>query len=63
MIGRTLEYFSFFVYGIVLVLVSPLVYFPFASELAGLLFGFTVFSFVPIRRPFGMMLFMRTQRR
>jgi len=62
-IGRASEYFDFFVYGIASVLVFPSVYFPFASELAGLLFSFTVFSFAFIGRPFGTALFMRIQRR
>lgn len=62
-IGRASEYFDFFVYGIASVLVFPTVYFPFASELAGLLFSFTVFSFAFIGRPFGTALFMRIQRR
>lgn len=62
-IGRASEYFDFFVYGIASALVFPTVYFPFASELAGLLFSFTVFSFAFIGRPFGTALFMRIQRR
>ena len=62
-IGRASEYFDFFVYGIASVLVFPTVYFPFASELAGLLFSFTIFSFAFIGRPFGTALFMRIQRR
>lgn len=62
-IGRASEYFDFFVYGIASVLVFPSVYFPFASELAGLLFSFTIFSFAFIGRPFGTALFMRIQRR
>ncbi|AZG15921.1 MULTISPECIES: MFS transporter [Cupriavidus] len=62
-IGRASEYFDFFVYGIASVLVFPSVYFPFASELAGLLFSFAIFSFAFIGRPFGTALFMRVQRR
>lgn len=62
-IGRASEYFDFFVYGIASVLVFPTVYFPFASELAGLLFSFAIFSFAFIGRPFGTALFMRIQRR
>ncbi|MCY1214747.1 Inner membrane metabolite transport protein YhjE [compost metagenome] len=62
-IGRASEYFDFFVYGIASVLVFPAVYFPFASELAGLLYSFTIFSFAFIGRPFGTALFMRIQRR
>ncbi|MGO4307155.1 MFS transporter [Cupriavidus sp. RAF12] len=62
-IGRASEYFDFFVYGIASVLVFPSVYFPFAGELAGLLYSFTIFSFAFIGRPFGTGLFMRIQRR
>ncbi|WP_426398491.1 MFS transporter [Ralstonia sp. R-29] len=62
-IGRASEYFDFFVYGIASVLVFPTVYFPFASELAGLLYSFAIFSFAFIGRPFGTALFMRIQRR
>ncbi|KAI3593630.1 putative MFS-type transporter [Cupriavidus sp. U2] len=62
-IGRASEYFDFFTYGIASVLVFPTVYFPFASELAGLLYSFAIFSFAFIGRPFGTALFMRVQRR
>ncbi|WP_042878460.1 MFS transporter [Cupriavidus necator] len=62
-IGRASEYFDFFVYGIASVLVFPTVYFPFAGELAGLLYSFAIFSFAFIARPFGTALFMRIQRR
>ncbi|PLP98364.1 MFS transporter [Cupriavidus pauculus] len=62
-IGRASEYFDFFTYGIASVLVFPTVYFPFASELSGLLYSFAIFSFAFIGRPFGTGLFMRVQRR
>ncbi|ABF12466.1 MFS family permease [Cupriavidus metallidurans] len=62
-IGRASEYFDFFTYGIASVLVFPSVYFPFASELAGLLYSFAIFSFAFVGRPFGTTLFMRIQRR
>ncbi|TXI90899.1 MULTISPECIES: MFS transporter [unclassified Cupriavidus] len=62
-IGRASEYFDFFVYGIASVLVFPSAYFPFVSELDGLLLSFTVFTFAFIGRPFGTALFMRIQRR
>lgn len=62
-IGRASEYFDFFTYGIASVLVFPTVYFPFAGELAGLLYSFAIFSFAFVGRPFGTALFMRVQRR
>ncbi|MCH2558307.1 MAG: MFS transporter [Alcanivorax sp.] len=62
-VGRTSEYFDFFVYGIASVLVFPSVFFPFASPLEGLLYAFTIFSFAFIARPFGTALFMMIQRR
>ncbi|MCU5781167.1 metabolite transport transmembrane protein [Alcanivorax balearicus MACL04] len=61
-IGRTSEYFDFFVYGIASVLVFPSVFFPFAGRLEGLLYAFTIFSFAFIARPFGTALFMTIQR-
>ena len=62
-VGRTSEYFDFFVYGIASVLVFPSVFFPFADRLEGTLYAFVVFSFAFIARPFGTALFMTIQRR
>ena len=62
-IGRASEYFDFFVYGIASVLVFPKVFFPFASQLDGILWAFVIFSFAFIARPFGTALFMAIQRR
>ncbi|MBL7250371.1 MFS transporter [Alloalcanivorax sp. C16-2] len=62
-VGRTSEYFDFFVYGIASVLVFPSVFFPFADRLDGTLYSFVVFSFAFIARPFGTALFMNIQRR
>lgn len=61
-VGRTSEYFDFFVYGIASVLVFPSVFFPFAGQLEGILYAFTIFSFAFIARPFGTALFMMIQR-
>lgn len=61
-VGRASEYFDFFVYGIASVLVFPSVFFPFASQLEGTLYAFTIFSFAFIARPFGTALFMMIQR-
>jgi MFS family permease len=62
-IGRTSEYFDFFVFGIACVLVFPSVFFPFESRLDGMLLSFVVFSLAFIARPLGTTLFMAVQRR
>ncbi len=62
-IGRTSEYFDYFVYGIASVLVFPAIFFPFESRLDGTLFSFTIFSFAFIARPVGSIVFMDIQRR
>jgi MFS family permease len=62
-IGRASEYFDFFVYGIASVLVFPKVFFPFKSQLDGMLWSFVIFSFAFIARPIGTTLFMAMQRR
>ncbi|MGQ7275706.1 MFS transporter [Marinobacter sp. V034] len=62
-IGRASEYFDFFVYAIASVLVFPAVFFPFESQLTGILYSFLIFSFAFIARPFGTVIFMKLQRR
>ena len=62
-IGRTSEYFDFFVYGIASVLVFPAVFFPDASRLHGVLYAFVVFALAFIARPMGTVLFMALQRK
>lgn len=62
-IGRTSEYFDYFVYGIASVLAIPSVFFPFAPRLEATLYSFTVFAFAFIARPFGSILFLSIQRR
>lgn len=61
-IGRASEYFDFFTYGLASVLVFPTVFFPFLSQVDGILLAFTIFSFAFIARPFGTTLFMAIQR-
>src|SRR6478736_4431507 len=61
-IGRTSEYFDFFVYAIASVLVFPAVFFPFKEQLDGTLFAFTIFAFAFIARPIGTVIFMAIQR-
>ena len=62
-IGRTSEYFDYFVYGIASVLVFPAIFFPFESRLDGTLWSFAIFSLAFIARPIGSMVFMDIQRR
>src|SRR5438093_10290258 len=61
-IGRTSEYFDYFVYGIASVLVFPAIFFPFESRLNGTLYSFAIFSFAFIARPIGSMVFMDIHR-
>jgi MFS family permease len=62
-IGRTSEYFDYFVYGIASVLAIPSVFFPFEPRLEATLLSFVVFSFAFIARPVGSLLFLVIQRR
>jgi MFS family permease len=62
-IGRSAEYFDFFVFGIACVLVFPALLFPFASRLEGTLLAFAVFALAFVVRPLGTALFMAVQRR
>ncbi|WP_084720729.1 MFS transporter [Skermanella aerolata] len=61
-IGRSAEFFDFFVYGIGSVLVFPHVFFPFVDPLTGTLYSFMVFSLAFIARPIGSMIFMTVDR-
>ena len=62
-IGRTSEYFDYFVYGIASVLVFPAIFFPFESPIRATLLSFAVFALAFIARPIGTLLFMDIQRR
>ena len=62
-IGRSSEYFDFFVFGIACVLVFPAVLFPFLSKLDGTLVSFAIFSLAFIARPVGTAISMAVQRR
>ncbi|GLQ88057.1 MFS transporter [Dyella flagellata] len=62
-VGRTAEYFDFFVFGIACVLVFPAVFFPFETRLDGMLLSFAIFSLAFLVRPLGTTLFMAFQRR
>lgn len=61
-IGRTSEFFDFFVYALASVLVFPTLIFPFVSPLTGTLLSFAMFSLAFIARPFGTLLFMWIDR-
>ncbi|MFA9201406.1 MAG: MFS transporter [Cypionkella sp.] len=56
-IGRTGEFFDFFVYAIASVLVFPAWVFPYADPLTATLYSFALFSLAFIGRPIGTLLF------
>lgn len=62
-IGRSSEYFDFFVYAIASVLVFPAVFFPHLSRLDGTLAAFAIFALAFVARPFGTIAFMALQQR
>ena len=62
-IGRSSEYFDFFVFGIACVLVFPALLFPFLPPLQGTLMSFGLLAVAFIARPFGTALSMAVQRR
>ncbi len=57
-IGRTSEFFDFFVYAIASVLVFPGLVFPYVDPLTGTLYSFAFFALAFIARPFGTLLFI-----
>ncbi|MBB3982074.1 MFS family permease [Sphingobium fontiphilum] len=61
-IGRTSEFFDFFVYAIASVLVFPGFFFPFVDPLTGTLWSFAIFALAFIARPVGSILFMAIDR-
>ncbi|MGE0798832.1 MAG: MFS transporter [Lautropia sp.] len=62
-IGRSSEYFDFFVYGIASVLVFPSVFFPFEHRLEATLYSFALFALAFVARPIGTIASMAVQRR
>ena len=62
-IGRTSEFFDFFVYAIASVLVFPSLVFPYADPLTGTMYSFAVFALAFIARPFGSLIFMAVDRK
>ena len=61
-IGRTSEFFDFFVYAIASVLVFPSVVFPYVDRLTGTLYSFALFALAFVARPFGSFLFLAIDR-
>ncbi len=57
-VGRTSEFFDFFVYAIASVLVFPSLVFPFVDAVTGTLYSFAVFSLAFIARPLGSAIFI-----
>lgn len=61
-IGRSSEFFDFFVYGIASVLVFPMFFFPMTDHLTGTLLSFGVFSLAFLARPVGTVVFTAIDR-
>jgi len=61
-IGRTAEFFDFFVYAIASVLVFPKLVFPHVDPLTGTLYSFAIFALAFIARPVGSLIFMAIDR-
>ncbi len=56
-IGRTSEFFDFFVYAIASVLVFPKLIFPYVDPLTGTLWSFVIFALAFVARPVGTVIF------
>jgi MFS family permease len=61
-VGRTSEFFDFFVYAIASVLVFPSLVFPYVDPVTGTLYSFVIFALAFIARPFGSVIFMAIDR-
>src|ERR1700756_3809620 len=62
-VGRTSEFFDFFVYAIASVIVFPKLVFPFVNELTGTLYSFAIFALAFLARPVGTVIFMGIDRK
>jgi MFS family permease len=62
-VGRSAEFFDFFVFAVASVLVFPRVMFPFAAPLPALLWSFLLFALFFVARPFGTVIFAWIDRR
>jgi len=61
-VGRTSEFFDFFVYALASVLVFPALIFPFADRVTGTLYSFALFALAFLFRPLGTLIFMAIDR-
>src|SRR5690242_17339106 len=61
-IGRTSEFFDFFVYAIASVVVFPKLVFPYVDPLTGTLYSFAIFALAFIARPIGTSIFLAVDR-
>jgi len=62
-VGRTSEFFDFFVYAIASVIVFPKLVFPFVDSLTGTLYSFAFFALAFVARPIGTVIFTHLDRR
>lgn len=62
-IGRTSEFFDFFVYAIASVLVFPATIFPYVDRLTGTLYSFVIFALAFVARPIGSLIFLAIDRK
>lgn len=60
-IGRTSEFFDFFVYAIASILVFPKLVFPYADPLTATMYSFSIFPLAFVARPFGTYLFSKLE--
>jgi MFS family permease len=61
-IGRTSEFFDFFVYAIASVVVFPKLIFPYVDALTGTLYSFAIFALAFVARPVGTIIFTAIDR-
>lgn len=61
-IGRTSEFFDFFVYAIASVIVFPQIVFPYLAPLPATLWSFAIFALAFIARPIGSLIFLAVDR-
>ncbi|CAN5353861.1 MFS transporter [soil metagenome] len=57
-LGRTSEFFDFFVYAIASVLVFPALIFPYVDRLTGTFYSFAIFALAFVARPIGSLIFL-----
>ena len=62
-IGRTSEFFDFFVYALASVIVFPALVFPYLDRATATLWSFAIFPLAFIARPIGTQFFMKIDRR